>query len=49
MVLKERMDAHTAMFDFAEKLKEMGYSPQEICNEVRTVAQEIVANFAAGA
>ena len=46
MVLKERTEAYCAMFDYAEKLKGMGYSAEEICLEVRTVAQEIVAQFA---
>jgi|WetSurMetagenome_2_1015567.scaffolds.fasta_scaffold335228_3 hypothetical protein len=46
MVLDERIDASSAMFALAEKMKEMGYPPEEICREVRTVAQEVVAGFA---
>ena len=45
MARKERTEAYCAMIDYAEKLKGMGYSAEEICLEVRIVAQEIAAQF----
>lgn len=41
-------EAYTALFDYADALTDAGTPEKEVCNEVRRVAQEIVAQFARG-
>ena len=46
MALAAYMDAKNALFEYAETLKKMEYPPEEICREIRNLAQQICANFA---
>ena len=41
------IDAHNALVDYAEFLRDVvGYPPEKVCEEIRRMAQEVVAQFA---
>ena len=41
-------EAYTALCDYADALTDAGTPPREVVNEVRRVAQSVVAQFARG-
>ena len=41
------IDAYNALFEYAEFLRDVaGHPPEKVCEEVRRMAQEVVAQFA---
>jgi len=46
-MIKARSDAYTALFDYAEEMKNDGfYKPEDICKEIARIAQSVKAQFA---